>query len=243
MKRIGTRTALAAVGAVALVGGGVAAWVATGTGIGTSTGTGGKGVAAAQRTAAVTDAKGRGEMTVAAAYLGLSRAQVRDDLRAGKTLAQIAATTPGRSTAGLIEALIAARTDALGAALSEGKISASAEHRRLERLRARVTEAVDRARPHAGALPGVQLDAAAHYLGVSTAQLRVEVQAGHTLAAIAQSTPGRSVAGLVAALLASRQSRLEAAAGSGKLSRKREERQLRTLRQRVEASVRGGAAG
>jgi hypothetical protein len=233
MKRNGTHTALAAVGAVALVGGGAAAWVATGT----DTGTAGKGVAAAQRTAALSGANGHGEMALAAAYLGLSRTQVRDDLRAGKSLAQIAATTPGRSTAGLVEALIAARTDVLGAALSKGKISASAEHRRLVGLRARVTAAVDRTRPHAGALPGAQLDAAARYLGVSTAQMRGELQVGRTPAAIAQDTPGRSVAGLVAALLASRQGRLEAAAGSGKLSRRREERLLRTLRQHVEASV------
>src|SRR5258708_4332526 len=47
-------------------------------------------------------ARGHGDLAVAADYLGLSRAQVRDALRAGRTLAKVAGTTGGKSSAGLV---------------------------------------------------------------------------------------------------------------------------------------------
>jgi hypothetical protein len=45
----------------------------------------------------------------AAGYLGVTPTAISAQLRAGRTLAQIAATTPGHSRAGLIDALVAAR--------------------------------------------------------------------------------------------------------------------------------------
>jgi len=45
------------------------------------------------------------------------------------------------------------------------------------------------------------MTAAAAYLGVSLKTLKAEVHPGHPLAAIARSTPGRTVAGLQAALV------------------------------------------
>jgi len=58
------------------------------------------------------------------------------------------------------------------------------------------------------ALPAVNLHAkslygaAASYLGISTAVLERELRPGHPLAAVASTTPGRSVAGLQSALFA-----------------------------------------
>jgi hypothetical protein len=51
----------------------------------------------------------------AASYLGVSLAQLRSDLEGGKTLAQLAAATPGKSSDGLIAALAAAKLQQLAA--------------------------------------------------------------------------------------------------------------------------------
>jgi D-Tyr-tRNAtyr deacylase len=48
------------------------------------------------------------ELSTAAGYLGISEATLRSDLESGKTLAQIADATNGRSASGLIDALVAA---------------------------------------------------------------------------------------------------------------------------------------
>jgi hypothetical protein len=47
------------------------------------------------------------DIRTAATYLGLSGAQLQSDLQSGKTLAQVADTTSGKSSAGLIAALVA----------------------------------------------------------------------------------------------------------------------------------------
>jgi hypothetical protein len=81
---------------------------------------------------------------VAAAYLGMSTAQIRAHLRSGRTLAQIADSIPGRSARGLVETLLRARRRAVLRASANGSITAAAEHRLLASLRERLTIAVHR---------------------------------------------------------------------------------------------------
>lgn len=50
----------------------------------------------------------RPELAAAATYLGISEGALRSDLQSGKTLAQIADATSGKSASGLIDALVAA---------------------------------------------------------------------------------------------------------------------------------------
>jgi hypothetical protein len=57
---------------------------------------------------------GPGLLDAAASYLGLSEPDLFTQLRAGKTLAEIATATSGRSTAGLIDALVAAAQTRFG---------------------------------------------------------------------------------------------------------------------------------
>ena len=49
-----------------------------------------------------------GDLSAAAPYLGISEDTLRTDLQSGKTLAQIADATSGKSASGLVEALLAA---------------------------------------------------------------------------------------------------------------------------------------
>jgi hypothetical protein len=67
----------------------------------------------------------------AAGYLGISPQQLRSDRRAGKSLSEIAASTPGKSAAGLKAVLVAAAEKQLDAAVASGRLtSARAQLRR-----------------------------------------------------------------------------------------------------------------
>jgi hypothetical protein len=56
----------------------------------------------------------RGDLSVAATYLGIDTSTLFQDLRNGKTLAQVADATSGKSAAGLIDALVAAAQSRFG---------------------------------------------------------------------------------------------------------------------------------
>ncbi len=84
--------------------------------------------------------------------------------------------------------------------------------------------------------PGV--DAAATYLGLTAAELRTQLQSGKTLAQIAQDK-GKSVDGLVDALVADAKSHLDAAVTAGKLTQAQEDSMLSDLKQHVTDLVNG----
>jgi hypothetical protein len=149
----------------------------------------------------------------AAAYLGVSPLRLQADLRAGKTLAEIAAAASGKSEAGLIATLVAARKARLDA------VSA--------KLTRRVTAEVNR-------VPGQGARALARsYLGLTPPQLRGELRAGKTLAQIADATSGKSAAGLIAAIVTARQARLVAAVATGKLTRAQSDARAAGLQKRI----------
>jgi hypothetical protein len=153
------------------------------------------------------------ELPGASSYLGVSALRLEADLRAGKTLAEIAAATPGKSEAGLIATLVTARKARLDA------VSA--------KLTRRVKAEVNR-------VPGEGAGALARsYLGLTPTQLRGEVRAGKTLAQIADATAGKSSAGLIAVIVKARQARLAAAVASGKLTRKQADARATRLQKRI----------
>jgi hypothetical protein len=176
----------------------------------------------------------RGDLAVAASYLGLTAAQLRSDLRAGRTLASVANATSGRSAAGLIEALVSAEAARLAAAGAGGKLPKAKESARLARLRKRALAEIIRLRG-AGADPS----AAARYLGVTPEQILSERRSGRSLAQIANTTSGKSAAGLIEALVSARKANLVAAVAAGSLRRTNENKLLSTLRQRVTTEVNG----
>ncbi len=157
-------------------------------------------------------------IATAADYLGLSQARLRGELRSGRSLAQVANATDGKSAAGLV------------AALEKQKLAAAAAS-----LPGRIAFAVDRPRG-AGARSGT-LRAAAGYLGVSAAQLRTEERAGKTLAQIADSTSGKSSAGLLDALVAVRRAAIDAAVKARTITRAQADKLLSSLVERITARV------
>lgn len=177
-------------------------------------------------------------LQVAARYLGVAPSTVRREVAAGQTLGQIADARPGRSVAGLVQTLVAARTAAIRAAAAEGRITGLLEARRLSRVRKVIAAAVARGRLGAPAAVAVALRPAARYLGVDLRRLRSEMRRGQTLAQIADATPGRSANGLVDALVAARQAALDRLVKSGQVKQQRELVLVATYRARLTARIR-----
>jgi hypothetical protein len=149
------------------------------------------------------------ELEAAATYLGTTPASLLTQLQAGKTLAQIAAATSGKSAAGLVAALVAAEKAEIADAVGAGKLTQAQADTITPTLAQRFTDLVNGVRPaggpfggHFGHGPGPGLDAAATYLGLSEQSLRTQLESGKALAQIANATAGKSAAGLIAALVA-----------------------------------------
>lgn len=83
-------------------------------------------------------------LRTAAMYLGVDPLTLRGELRKGRTLAQIADSTPRRSSSGLVAALVAGRKVALRSAVAAGRITSAQEARLLASMRTRMTTFVNR---------------------------------------------------------------------------------------------------
>jgi urease accessory protein UreF len=153
-----------------------------------------------------------------ASYLGLTQAQLRDELRSGKTLAQIA-LAQGKTVAGLEDAIYADVQAHLDQAVSNGRLTSAQEQTLLTQLKAHLDDIVNHAFP-AGAPHAKRpafVGAVASYLGLTPAQLRDQLRSGKSLAQIA-TTQGKSVDGLKAAILAGAKARLDKAVAAGRLT-------------------------
>jgi hypothetical protein len=86
---------------------------------------------------------------VAASYIGTSAAQLQSDLKSGTTLAEVADATNGKSAAGLVEALVAARRARLAAAVASGNLAPAKASAVGSRLNRRMTTLVNAAQVNA----------------------------------------------------------------------------------------------
>ena len=90
--------------------------------------------------------RGFARLEPAAAYLGVTQAELRESLRAGDALAEIAAEA-GKSVDGLVDALVAEQTERLDEAVAAGRISAERRDQLAAGLEERVTALVNGERP------------------------------------------------------------------------------------------------
>lgn len=84
-----------------------------------------------------------GLLSLPSAYLGLSKDAIKAQLESGKTLAQIADATPGKSAAGLVNFVVASAKTKLDVWVANSKISQAQEDTWLAKLGAKVTVAVN----------------------------------------------------------------------------------------------------
>lgn len=173
-----------------------------------------------------------GPAKAAAAYIGITVEQLRTELKAGKSMAQVA-TANGKTEAGLEAAIVADAKTHLASAVADGKLTAEKAATALERLQANVDKIVNRTGPPAKGGPGkggkgkggkaVARAAAkitAEYTGLSVEQVRDQQKAGKSLAEIAEGA-GKTVAGLKAKILADSKATIDKLVAEGKLTAER----------------------
>ena len=81
---------------------------------------------------------------IAAGYLGLSSSQLLGELRSGKTLAQVAEASAGKSEAGLLSALLTANQQRFDKAVAAGRLTSQQRSKRLARMHQRLARLVQR---------------------------------------------------------------------------------------------------
>ena len=186
------------------------------------------------------------KLEAAADYLGMTEANLREALENGKTLAQVARDR-GKSVEGLVNALLAGAEAKLDAAVRAGRLTEAEKADMLSGLRQRITDLVNGRFPSPAFGPGLLfrghghglfragLEVAANYVGMSEAQLREALESGKTLAQVARDR-GKSVDGLVSALLARVEQKIDAA---GKLTEAEKRKMVAAIRDRIDDLVNG----
>lgn len=157
-------------------------------------------------------------LTPAADYLSVSLSTLQSDLKGGKTLAQ-EATAKNKTASGLVDAIVAAEKKVLDAQNAAGWLTDAQESAALANFKEQVTELVNNGPPvpPGGPKSGGPLQTAADYLGISVSDLVADLKAGKTLAQEA-TAKGKTVDGLVEAMLAPLKSELEKRVAAGDIT-------------------------
>jgi hypothetical protein len=157
-------------------------------------------------------------------YLGLSVDELAQELRSGKSLADVA-NAQGKSVDGLKQALIDAARSDLDESVAAGDITADQAQQVLSQIRSQIDDFVNGNEglsiqienggpsiqidgPGSDVVLGGPFEIAADYLGLSVEQLTNGLQAGKSLADVAKEQ-GKSVEGLKQALVAGATAEIE----------------------------------
>ena len=134
--------------------------------------------------------RGRPGPAAIASYLGLTPAQLRAQLRSGKTLAQIA-VAQGKTVAGLEAAIYADVQAHLDQAVANGRLTATQEQAMLDELKAQLDDIVNHAVPALARRVATRGSARGRHVPRRSrrAELRTELRAGKSLA---RSRPRRA---------------------------------------------------
>lgn len=143
------------------------------------------------------DIRGFNVFQQAATILGAEQKAILDELKQGKTLAQIAQEKAGLSKEAFVQKLIAAETASIDQAVTDGKLTQDEAAKRKEGLADRLNKLVDNngmkfdridgfgKKPPIGAMGNP--DTLASIIGITKEQLTAELQAGKSLVEIAQA--------------------------------------------------------
>ena len=197
-------------------------------------------------------------------YLGITQAKLQSDLASGKSLAEIAKAN-GKTTAGLVAALVAATKSQLDKAVAAKHLTAAQEKAILARTQSFIKGFVTgkmSAFGHgmhfghgfgghgfghgggmfgagpAGGMFGAGSKALTSYLGITQAKLQSDLASGKSLAQIAKAN-GKTTAGLVAALVAATKSQLDKAVAAKHLTAAQE----KAILARTQSFIKGFVTG
>jgi predicted DNA-binding protein (UPF0251 family) len=184
----------------------------------------------------------KGDPAVVAEALGMTPAELKAELQAGKSLATIAGAR-GVDVNKVVAALVADAKAKLAEAVSSGRITQAQADERSAGLEARITEMVNHAPPFGdgrkgpgghGVKPSPEATAAA--LGITVDELRTERMAGKSIATIA-GEKGVDVDTVIAALVADAKAKLAEAVSSGRITQAQADEQSATLEARITEHV------
>jgi hypothetical protein len=154
-------------------------------------------------------------------------------LGVGATFAPAAASAAASSTTQAVTSRVTSIKNALAGLVKDGTLTQAQANK--------VATTLDTALPRGGGFGGhgghgMDLDAAAKIIGVTTDQLRTSLESGKTLAAVAQ-TKGISQASLVDKLVAAEKTRIAAAVKAGQLTQPQADSIAADLKARVTERV------
>jgi hypothetical protein len=176
---------------------------------------------------------------LAATGAGAAVAASRDSSPSSESKAVIddAAKQLGIPSSKLSDALKQALSDRVDAAVAAGRVT-KAEG---DALKARIQSndfplfgGPHRGFGHFGFIG--RLESAAGYIGITEAQLRTELESGKSLAQVAKAH-GKSVDGLIDALVAAAKDKLDNAVSAGRLTKAQETEMLSVLKDRITSAV------
>ena len=174
-----------------------------------------------------------GGAAVAASQLGSPKAE-------SQAMVNDVAKQLGITPAKLTDALKQALSDRVDAAVADGRLTKAQGDQLKAQIAAGNVPLLGLGpvgHGHGGG-PGGHLDAAASYLGLTSAQLRTQLETGKTLAEVAKAQ-GKTVDGLVAALVADEKKELDAAVKAGRLTEAQAKELLANAQQRFTDMVNG----
>jgi ribosomal protein S20 len=184
------------------------------------------------------DGRGPG-LDAAAQALGVSIDDLRSKLEGGATIAQVA-QQQGVDVQTVINAMVSDATAHIDQAVQEGRLTADQASERKANLQDRITRLVNEGKPKGeGRGHGPKLDAAAKALGVSTDELRQQLQGGKTIAQVAQD---RNVdkQKVIDAMVKDAEEHLDQAVKDGKLTADQASQRKARLPERITSLVNNG---
>ena len=184
-------------------------------------------------------------LAVAGAGGAVAATQLGSPSEESKAVVDDAAAELGISPSRLSAALKNALKNRVDAAVAAGELTEEQGRAATERIEAEdypLVFAGPRGFGHHGPGHYADLGAAATYLGLPEEQLRAEVRAGKTLADVAADR-GKSVDGLVDALVAAHEERLDEAVAAGRITPEQRTAKRAGLEERVRAFVNGEGGG
>ncbi|MGA8015912.1 MAG: hypothetical protein WCB85_08355 [Candidatus Dormiibacterota bacterium] len=162
----------------------------------------------------------------AATYLAISEQTLEADLQGGKSLAQVAGTVTGKSSSGLISALVSDETTAINSAESSGKINSTQSSKLKSNLTGQITSFVNRTGHQPSTVPSAGLPAsgeqaaiaaAAKAIGVTASELESDLAGGQSIASVA-GAHGVSVSTVESDVTSAVDTQISSLESSGKLT-------------------------
>lgn len=188
--------------------------------------------------------RGGDALAIVAEQLGIEQTELVTELQAGKTIAQLA-EEKGVSTDDIVAAVVAARQETLTSAVEAGNLTQAQADARLALLQADAEALLNKTFTFTdgrgagmggfGAGDGV-LAIVAEQLGIEPDALVTELQAGKTIAELAEAN-SVSTDDIVAAIVATQQERLATAVTDGRMTQEQADARIELVTTQIEAML------